>query len=229
MRRSLTAELLSLADATRNSYLICAAYHGAGALYVVQGEWAKARSMVDHLIGVAQAGSVHLMRAVAVPIMAYILARLGETKETLDRVREGEELLNRVMASGMLFDLAGGFRYLSLACILLGELPDARRFAARAVEWSGDNDAVKQWTLHTLGDIAGHPDCFDFVTAESQYRERLSQSPRAGAFCGPVPRGLGTLRTRKPGGQRAPGAQMMFTRCALWIAQTEEALRSLGT
>jgi hypothetical protein len=60
------------------------------------------------------------MRAVAVPVTAYILARLGESKEALHRVREGEEL------------------------------PGARRLADRAV---------------------APPDCFDFATAWSHYRE----------------------------------------------------------
>jgi len=89
---------------------------------VVQGEWAKALSKLERVSEVARTGSVHYMRAAAVPVTAYIRARVGESKEALHRVREGEELLPRVIASGMLFNLGSAFRDLSLACLLHDEM-----------------------------------------------------------------------------------------------------------
>jgi tetratricopeptide (TPR) repeat protein len=105
---------------------------------------------------------------------ARVLAHLGEEREALTRLQEGNELLERQAARERIMHLGGAYHALARACLVLGRLDDARRLVGRAVEFSGGQQATMAYALHLLGDIATHTDNFDAETGEAHYRQALA-------------------------------------------------------
>jgi tetratricopeptide (TPR) repeat protein len=125
-------------------------------------------------------------------------AKLGESSEALARLREGEQLLERSAASGIVDQNGWDYHLLGRSALLLGRLDDARRFADRAIEFSRSHPGFAAHAQHLLGDVATHPDPFDAARAEAHYRQALALAERCGmrpliAHCH---RGLGRLYRR---------------------------------
>src|SRR4029077_19264049 len=89
------AEAIRLGDPTQRAYTVGQAYRAAGTLHLLNGDWAKARSLFEHGIAVLRAGNVALLLPYAVAPSAWVLAKLEEPSEALNRLREGEQLLKR--------------------------------------------------------------------------------------------------------------------------------------
>jgi class 3 adenylate cyclase/tetratricopeptide (TPR) repeat protein len=169
------AEAIRLAEPTHHPFTVGLAYRGAaGTLHLLKGDWAKARSVIEHGIAVLRAGNVVLLLPSAVASSAWVLAQLGEASKALDRLQEGEQLLERQAASGYVTNLGWGYRALGRACLLLGRLDEARRLGDRAVKSSPRNPGFMADALHLLGDIATHPDRFDAESGETHYRQALA-------------------------------------------------------
>jgi tetratricopeptide (TPR) repeat protein len=81
----------------------------------------------------------------AVPPSAWVLAELGEAAEALNRIRTGEQLLERYAASGVVAALGRRYHALGRACLLLGRLDEARRLGDRAIESSLNNLGRGRW------------------------------------------------------------------------------------
>ena len=143
-------------------------------LRLLEGDWAKARSLSEHDIAVARAGNVMLMLPLAVAASAWVLAQLGEAGEATSRLREGEELLEPYAAGGHVSNVAWTCYPLGRACLLLGRLDEAQRLADRALECSPRHPGFVAHALHLLGDIATHPDRFDAERGEAPYRQTLA-------------------------------------------------------
>jgi tetratricopeptide (TPR) repeat protein len=131
----------------------------------------------------------------AVASSAWILAHFGETSEAISRVHEGEELLERHAARGLLHNLGWDYYSLGRAYLLLGRLDEARGMCDRAVESSPRHPGFAAHALHLLGDIATHPERFDAKSGEIHYQQALSLAEARGmrplvALCY---LGLGTL------------------------------------
>jgi len=168
------AEALRLAESTHHAYSVGMALFAAGTLHILHGDWAKARSLIEHEIAVTRTGNVVLLLAWAVASSAWILAQLGETSEALNRLQEGEQLFERQAASGIAAHHGWGYQSLGRACLLLGRLDEARRLGDRAVESSLRQPGFAAHALHLLGDIAIHPDRFDAERGETHYRQALA-------------------------------------------------------
>jgi tetratricopeptide (TPR) repeat protein len=167
-------EALRLAEPTHHAFTVGLARFAAGTVHVLQGDWARARSVIDQWIAVARAGNVVLQLPWAVASSAWVLAQLGEMSHSLDRLREGEQLLERQAATGMVAHLGWGYHSLGRACLLLGRLDEARRLGDRAVECSKRQPGFAAHALHLLGDIATHPDRFDAECGEAHYGKALA-------------------------------------------------------
>jgi len=128
------AEAIRLAESTRHAYTVGLAYYSAGTLHLLKGDWAKARSLLEHGLAVFRAGNVAILLRVTVASSAWVLAQLGETSKALNRIREGEQLLERFAASGHVAYSAWVYHSLGRACLLLGRLDEARSLGDRAVE-----------------------------------------------------------------------------------------------
>jgi class 3 adenylate cyclase/tetratricopeptide (TPR) repeat protein len=167
------AEAIRLAEPTHHAFAIGQAHSAAGSLRLLKGDWAKARSLIEQGLAVARAGNVVRLLPIMVPSSAWVLAQLGEATEALSRVREGEQVLERLAARGLVI-LGSAYHALGRACLLLGQLDEAQRLGTRAVELSPGNHGFAAWALHLLGDIATHPDRFDAESGEAHYRETLA-------------------------------------------------------
>jgi tetratricopeptide (TPR) repeat protein len=168
------AEAIRLAEPTHHPFTVGLAYRAASTLYLLKGDWGKARLLIEHGITVVRTGNVVVLLPDAVAPSAWILAQLGEASEALNRLREGEQLLDRQAARGRVGRLGWGYYSLGRTCLLLGRLEEARRLADRVVESSSSQLGFAAHTLNLLGDIATHPDRFDAESGEAHYRQALA-------------------------------------------------------
>ncbi len=168
------AEMVRIAESMQLAIMVSASYYAVGLVRLWEGDWAKARSLLEHGIARARAGNVMLVLPLAVPASAWALAQLGEASEATSRVREGEELLERYAAGGHVSNLAWACYMLGHACLVLGRLDEAERMGDRALEASPHHPGSAAHALHLLGDIATHPDRFDAERGEVHYRKALA-------------------------------------------------------
>jgi tetratricopeptide (TPR) repeat protein len=192
------AEMIRIAEPTHHAFTVGLACSFAGLLHLGKGDWTKARSRFEHGITVVREQNVVLLLPILVGPSAWVLAELGEASEALDRLREGERLVERQAASGILGYLGWTYHTLGRAGLALGRLDDARRLGERAIESSPRQPVYAAWALHLLGDVATHPDRFDAEAGEASYRRALALAEPRGmrplvAHCH---LGLGTLSRR---------------------------------
>jgi class 3 adenylate cyclase/tetratricopeptide (TPR) repeat protein len=227
------AEANRLAEPTHHPYTVSQAHRAASMLHLLEGDWTKARSRIEHWIAVLRTRNVVLQLPIAVAASAWVLAQLGEASEALNRLREGEHLLERAAARGFI-----GYRswaWLGRACLLLNQLDEAQRLSARAVESSRSHPGFAAHELHLLGDIATHPNRFDPERGEARYRQALVLAEPRGmrpvvAHC---QLGLGKLYRRT--GQREQTRQHLATAITLYrdmdmrfyLEQAEAEVREL--
>jgi tetratricopeptide (TPR) repeat protein len=143
-------------------------------LHLFKGDWAKARSLVEHWIVIVRTGNVAMFVPWAVASSAWALAQIGETEEALSRVREAEQLLERQAANGIVGHRGWAYHAVSRACLLLGRLDEASRLGRRSVESSQRQPGFAAHALHLLGDIATHPEKFDAESGAAYYRKALA-------------------------------------------------------
>jgi len=174
------AEAIRLAEPTHHAHTAGMAHWAAVTLHLLEGDWAKARSVIEDWITTARTGNVILLLAWAVGSSAWVLAQLGEGREALNRLREGEQLLERLAAGGIVGNRSWAYHALGRACLLLGRLGEARRLADRALESSPGHHGFAAYAQHLLGDIAAHPDHFEADTAEAHYRQALALADELG-------------------------------------------------
>ena len=168
------AEAIRLVDPMRHANSVGLAYFAAGRLHLLEGDWAKAHSLIERVIAVFRAGNIVIMLPYAVAASAWVLAQVGDTSEALIRLREGEHLLEHHAASGIIGQRGGAYDSLGCASLLLGLLDEARRLADRAIESSPGQPGFMAHALHLLGDIATHPDRFDAESGDAHYRKALA-------------------------------------------------------
>jgi class 3 adenylate cyclase/tetratricopeptide (TPR) repeat protein len=228
------AEAIRLAQPTQHAYTIGLA-HAAGTLHLLKGDWAKARSLIEHGIAVLRTGNVVVLLPGAVASSAWVLAQLGEAGEALNRLREGEQLLERQAARGYVSNLGWSYHALGRACLLLGRLDEARHLGDHAVESSPSQPGFAAHALHLLGDIATHPDRFDAESGEAHYRQALALAEPRGmrplvAHCH---LGLGKLFQRT--GKRQEAQEHLTTATTMyremdmrfWLEQAEAIMGAL--
>jgi class 3 adenylate cyclase/tetratricopeptide (TPR) repeat protein len=227
------AEAIRLAAPTQHAYTVGWAHTAAGAVDLLRGDWARARQRLEHATAVLRAGNVALLLPFAVAYSAWDLAQLGEVSEALGRLREGEQLSERVVASGNVNSLGNLYACLGRAGLVLGRLDDAGRLGDRAIEACPRQPGFAAHALHLLGDIATHPDRFDAERAESHYRAALALAEPRGmrplvAHCH---LGLGKLYRRT--GQREQAQEHLATATTMyremgmtyWLAKAEGELK----
>ena len=230
------AEMIRLAEPTHRPFPVGNAHRSAGTLRLLKGDWAKARSLFDHGIAVLQTGNVFLQLPFAVASSAWALAQLGEASEALNRLQEGEQMLERHAAGGAVVDRGWLYHALGRASLLLGRLDEARRLGDHAVESSPHHPGFAAHALHLLGDIAAHPDRFDAGSGEAHYRKALALAEPRGmrpliAHCH---LGLGKLYRqtgkRQETQEHLTIATTMYREMDMrfWLAQAEAEMRKLA-
>jgi tetratricopeptide (TPR) repeat protein len=229
------AEALRLAEPTRHSFPVGMAHIAAGWLHLIKGDWTRARSLIEHAIAAYRTGNVVLNLPHAVACSAWALAQVGEAAEGLTRLREGQHLLEREAARGIV-GLHGEASYsLGRAALLLGRLDEARSLGDRAFTYSPSRRGFAAHASHLLGDIATQPARFDAERGETHYREALALA-EPGAMRPLVAHchlGLGNLNART---RRHAQAQEHLTiattmyrelEMSSWVEEALAALRRL--
>ena len=176
----------------------------AATLHPLKGDWANARSLLEHGIAVLRTGNVVILLPWAVASSAWVLAQLGEASEALTRLREAEQLLERLAARGIVGLSLWAYCSLGRACLLLGRPDEARCLGGRAVESSPSHPGFKAHAVHLLGDIATHPERFDAESGEAHYRKALALAGPRGmrSLVAHCHLGLGRLGGRDQAAQR---------------------------
>ena len=230
------AEALRLAETTQHAFTVALAHRSAGMLHLFKGDWAKARSVVERELAAYRTGNFGLTLPIPIAASAWVLARVGEASEALTRLREGEELLERQAATGIIFQHGWAYHSLGRAGLLLGRLDEARGLGNRAVESSPSHPGNVAHALHLLGDIATQPDRFDAEGGAAHYREALALAEPRGmrplvAHCH---LGLGRLFRRT--GEREQAYEHVTTATTMyremdmrfWLEQGEADMRELA-
>jgi class 3 adenylate cyclase/tetratricopeptide (TPR) repeat protein len=168
------AEAIRLAESTQHAYTIGWANFGASMLHLVKGDWTTALSRIKHWIAMLRTGNVAIQLPWAVAASAWASAQIGERSEAQDRVREGEQLLEHQMLRRIVGHRSWAYGAVGRACLLLGQLDEARRLANRAVESAWRQPGFTAHAFCLLGDIATHPDLFDAESGVVHYREALA-------------------------------------------------------
>ena len=225
-------EAIRLAERTQRAYAVGLAHWTAGTLHLAKGDWAKARSGIEHGITALRTASAVLALPSAVASAAWVLARLGEASEAMARLREGEHLVEDRAAREIVGTIGASFHALGRACLLLGRLDEAWRLGDRAVESSPCQPGYAAHALHLLGDIATHPDRFDAERGLASYRRALALAEPRGmrpliAHCH---LGLGRLHRRLK--RREQACEHLATATSMygdmgmsfWLGQAEAEL-----
>jgi len=169
------AEAIQFAEPTQHAHTIGWAHFAASMLHFLKGDWAKARSLVEHWINTClRLQTPSLLLPWAVASSSWALAQIGETGDALIRLREAEELLEHQAEREIGQHRSWAYGALSRTCLLLGRLDEARRLADRAVESSRRQPGFKAHALRLLGDLATHPDGFDAESGAAHYRQALA-------------------------------------------------------
>jgi tetratricopeptide (TPR) repeat protein len=230
------AEAFRLAEPTHHAFTVGLPHIAAGTRHLLKGDWVKARSLLERGVAVVRTGNVAIQLPLAVASSAWALAQVGEASEALRRLREGEELLERQAARGIVGYLGGLYHALGRVGLLLRRLDEARSLGERAVESSPCQPGFAALALHLLGDIATDPDRFDADTAETHYRKALGIAEELGmrplvAHCH---LGLGKLYRRT--GKRQEAHEHLTTATTMyremdmrfWLEQAEREMSELG-
>jgi DNA-binding NtrC family response regulator/tetratricopeptide (TPR) repeat protein len=230
------AEAIRLAEPTQHAFSVGLPYYAAGTRHLLAGDWAKARSLIERVIGVFRSGNVVFMLPYAVAFSAWALAQLGgETGEVLGRLEEGQLLLENMAAMGIVSLNAWGYQALGRACLAIGWLDEARNLGERTIARLPLQRGFTAHALHLLGDVATHPDRFDAARGEAHYRQALALAEERGmrpliAHCH---LGLGRLfrRTGEPeqARERLAEAAAMYRDMGMryWLARAERELHDL--
>jgi class 3 adenylate cyclase/tetratricopeptide (TPR) repeat protein len=168
------AEVMRLAEATQHAHTIGWARLTTSMLHFCKGDWAKTRLLTEHGTSKFPILDVAVLIPWAVAASAWALARIGEASEALSRVREGEQLLERQAARGIVGHRGWAYHAASRACLLIGRLDEASRLGRRSVESSERQPGFAAHALHLLGDITTHPDKFDAESGAAYYQEALA-------------------------------------------------------
>src|ERR1700722_558342 len=155
------AEAIKIADTTEHAYTIGWAHFAASVPYLIKGDWAKARALVEHWIATVRSGNVALHLPWAVAASAWALAQIGDADQALDGVHEAQELLESRAAQGIVRHRGWAYHAAGRACSVLGQLDKARHLAERAVGTSQRQPGFAAHALHLLGDLASQSDRFD--------------------------------------------------------------------
>jgi len=227
------AEMLRLVGPIQNAFAVGYAHWVAGWLHLRKGDWAEARSLIEQSISAYRTGTVGVSLPYAVALSAWLLAQLGEAGEALNRLREGEQLLESQAVRGSSGGRGLAYHSLGRACLLLGRLDEAQRLGDHAVESSPGHVAH---ALHLLGDIATHPDQFDAESGEAHYLQALTLAEPRGmrplvAHCH---LGLGKLHRRT--GKRDQARKHLTTAMAMyremdmrfWLEQAVAEMKELS-
>src|SRR5262249_35643660 len=149
-------EALRLAEPTQNLWTIGVAHWASSTLYLVKGDWATARALLDRGLTVTRAGSLTVTLYHTLASLACVLAQLGDTGKAFECIREAAEGFEGRAASGQVGLLGWGYYLLARASLLLDRTAEAQRLGERALEFSRLHPGFAAHAHYLFGDVAVH-------------------------------------------------------------------------
>jgi len=224
------AETIQLAEKTQHAFTIGFAHNAAAILHVARGDWPTAHSRIERWLNVVQMADIKYLIPAAVAYFALVLAQLGEARAATSRLEEAEMLIAGKIARGIVGPARSYYLLLGRACLLLGRIEDAQRFANQALDASGLRPMMRPQSLLLRADIASHPDRFESDRGAAYYHEAMADAEVQGrrpviAHCH---LGLGRLYLRAGKRQDAEEhltiAANMYREMdmAFWLKQAEQ-------
>jgi tetratricopeptide (TPR) repeat protein len=230
------AEATRFAESGQHLFTINWAHFAASMLQLLKGDWGKAAARAEQWIAMLRTGNVAIQLPWAIACSAWAMAQIGEDSEALNRVREGEQLLDVQAARGVVAHRGWAYGAVGRAYLLLGQLDEARSLGDRAVESARRYPGFTAHALHLLGDIASHSDRFDAEAGAAHYREALALARRHGmrplaAHChlglGKLYRQIGETEHAR---QNLAIASTMYRQMQIrfWLEQSEADMTNLS-
>ena len=222
-------EAIKIADATKHPHTIGWAYVTASRLYLLKGDWARARDALERWLNIPATLDVSILLPWAVTSLAWAQAQIGDANGALSRLREGQKHLLRQEAEGIFIHRGWSYYAVARACLLLGRLDEARRLADRSIDSSQDQPGFVAHARCLLGDLASHPDHFEADSAAAHYQAALTLAQSRGmrplvAHCH---LGLGRLYHRSGNSEHArqhlATAKNMYSEMGMkfWLRQVD--------
>ncbi|WP_441234913.1 BTAD domain-containing putative transcriptional regulator [Bradyrhizobium sp. 930_D9_N1_4] len=167
-------EAIRVATATERAHPIGWADISIGTAHSLRGEWAKARPFLERSTAVSKKGNVGVLYPSLAACLTWVLAQLGETRQALGLLQEGELLLQHHAETGYVGLLGWLYMRLGRAALVLGRVDDADRLGRRALGASLRQPGFAAHAQLLLGEVAIHPDRFDADKGEAHFREALA-------------------------------------------------------
>jgi tetratricopeptide (TPR) repeat protein len=166
-------EGIRIAERTDHPFTLSFAYATKGYLRGFRGDWAIARSALQHALTVAHAGNVVVLRSVEIAAYGWVLARLGEVPEAMSCLQETSRIQESRRTQGWPSGTAGPIDFwLGDGYLALGRLADAQRFARDLLEATHIGYA-RRLGLYLLAEIEMHSEHPDAEKGEDYYRQTL--------------------------------------------------------
>ena len=144
------AEAIRLAEQTQHATTVGLAHRASGMLHLARGEWLTARKLSEHGFTVFKSGNVAIQLPSALAASAWASAQLGEATEAANQIQIGEQVIEQFATTGIVAHLAWSYQALGRASLRLGRVDEARRLAARAVDFSPRHPGFAAHALHLL-------------------------------------------------------------------------------
>src|SRR5205814_5067389 len=94
-------DVIRLAELTRRAFPIGLAHFAVAELHLLKGSWEAAHALMERMVAVTRTGNLGVLLPSAVISAALVVAQLGNASEALKRLQEGEVLLERSAARGV--------------------------------------------------------------------------------------------------------------------------------
>jgi tetratricopeptide (TPR) repeat protein len=174
------AEAIRIAEPTQHAFSIGWAHFAASMPHLLQGDWAKAQSLVEHWLMMLPTDNVTIHLPWALASSAWAMAETGDAGDTAGRIQEAEALLERQAGQGIVGHRSWAYHAVGRALLRLGQLDKAHGLAQRAIETSTRQPGFAAHAHHLLGDIAAEADRFDHEDGVGHYRDALALAQRHG-------------------------------------------------
>ncbi|MBI3326486.1 MAG: AAA family ATPase [Nitrospinae bacterium] len=168
-------EAVQVAEAADHPYSRVAAYLGVGMVSLRKGELHQATPVLEHGLGLCQAGNIPIMFLQVATLLAYAYALAG-------RIVEAVLLLEQVDAESLLAYHRMWAAWLAEAYLLAGRGEDALQLARCTLERTQRHKerGGQAYAFRLLGEIAAQHDPPEVELAENHYRQALALADALG-------------------------------------------------
>jgi len=231
-------EAIAIADSINHPATATWAYWGGSLPHRQRGNWAKARTLLEHCIALARQGNVVIDLDAKLADYARVLAELDETAAAMSHLQESEHLFERRRRGEWERStprLAADLWRLGEASLRLGRVTEAQQFAQEALDAQPRVFVAHVNALWLLAKIATHPSRFDPETGATYYGKVLAWAAehKTRPLIAHCHLGLGKLYRRT--GQREQAHEHLIIATTLyremdmpfWLEQAEAEAREL--